>query len=167
LVLDNLMIDPRDSKVLYASGHRFKSPGGFFKSTDGGIDWKEAKELRGESVHSMTQSDKDPNVIVVGTLNGVWISKNSGDDFDRVESPTVPINVDSLAIDPRNTSTLYAGTWWRAYKSTDTGKSWRLIKDGMIDDSDVFAVTIDPRDAGHIIASACSGIYESYNSGEL
>jgi photosystem II stability/assembly factor-like uncharacterized protein len=36
----------------------------------------------------------------------------------------------------------------------------------MIDDSDVFAVNIDPRDATHIIASACSGIYESFNSGE-
>ena len=167
LILDNLMIDSRDSNVIYASGHRFKSPGGFFKSSDGGVNWKEAKELRGESVHSMTQSDKDPNLIVVGTLNGVWISKNSGDDFEKIESPTMPVNIDSLAIDPRNTNTMYAGTWWRAYKSTDSGKNWRLIRDGMIDDSDVFAVTIDPRDANHIIASACSGIYESFNSGEL
>jgi photosystem II stability/assembly factor-like uncharacterized protein len=36
----------------------------------------------------------------------------------------------------------------------------------MIDDSDVFAVTIDPRDASHLVASACSGIYESQNGGE-
>ena len=36
----------------------------------------------------------------------------------------------------------------------------------MIDDSDVFAVTIDPRDANHLVASACSGIYESQNGGE-
>jgi len=167
LVLDNLMIDPRDSKVLYASGHRFKSPGGFFKSTDGGIKWKEAKELRGESIHAMTQSDKDPNVILAGTLNGVWMSKNSGDDWEKISSTTMPVNIDSLAMDPRNTSTMYAGTWWRAYKSTDSGQNWRLIKNGMIDDSDVFAVTVDPRDANHIIASACSGIYESFNGGEL
>jgi photosystem II stability/assembly factor-like uncharacterized protein len=55
---------------------------------------------------------------------------------------------------------------WRAYKTTDAGKSWRLIKDGMIDDSDVFAVTLDPRNPEHIISSACSGIYESQNAGE-
>jgi photosystem II stability/assembly factor-like uncharacterized protein len=78
----------------------------------------------------------------------------------------MPINVGSLAMDPRNTSTLYAGTWWRAYKSTDSGKNWRLIKDGMIDDSDVFAITVNPRNPSHIVASACSGIYESYNAGE-
>ena len=130
------------------------------------MTWKEAKELRGESIHSMTQSEKDPNVLVVGTLNGVWISRNSGDDWEKVQSTTMPVNVDSLAVDPRNANTLYAGTWWRAYKSTDAGKNWRLIKDGMIDDSDVFAVDVDPRNAEHIVASACSGIYESFNAGE-
>lgn len=166
LILDNLMVDVRDSKVIYASGHRYKLPGGFFKSTDGGVNWKEAKELRGESIHSMTQSDKDPNVIIVGTLDGVWLSKNSGDDWGKIESNTMPVNVDSLAIDPKNASTFYAGTWWRAYKSTDSGKNWRLVKDGMIDDSDVFAVTVDPRNSDHIIASACSGIYESFNAGD-
>ncbi|MCV4939935.1 hypothetical protein OFC17_34695, partial [Escherichia coli] len=72
----------------------------------------------------------------------------------------------SLAVDPKDISTIYAGTSWRPYKSTDNGKSWRLIKNGMIDDSDIFAITIDSRDNSHIIASACSGIYESFNAGE-
>ncbi len=105
-------------------------------------------------------------MLYVGTTNGVWMSKNSGDDWEKIESSTMPVNVNSMAIDPRRNSTIYAGTWWRPYKSTDSGKSWRLIKNGMIDDSDVFAVTIDPRNAEHIIASACSGIYESFNGGD-
>ena len=54
LFLDNLIIDSRDSKIIYASGHRGTSPGGFFMSKDGGVSWKEAKELRGESIHAMT-----------------------------------------------------------------------------------------------------------------
>src|SRR5689334_11376530 len=96
LILDQLMIDPRDSNMIYASGHRFKDPGGFFKSTDGGKSWKESKELRTESIHSMTQSDKDPNVILVGCLDGVWISKDSGDSWEKISSTTMPVNVDSL-----------------------------------------------------------------------
>ncbi len=92
----------------------------------------------------MVQSDKDPNIIMVGTTDGVWMSKNSGDDWKKISDTTMP-TVDSLAIDPRNTSTIFAGTWWRAYKSTDSGKNWRLIKNGMIDDSDVFAITIDSK----------------------
>ena len=52
------------------------------------------------------------------------------------------------------------------YKSNDGGQSWRSIKNGIIDDSDIFAIDIDPRDPNHIIASACSGIYESKSGGE-
>ncbi|HQU86848.1 MAG TPA: hypothetical protein PKY59_27185, partial [Pyrinomonadaceae bacterium] len=166
LILDQLLVDSTDSKIIYTSGHRHKAPGGFFKSADGGVTWKESKQLKDESIHSMTQSSVDPKIILVGTTNGVWRSVDSGDNWEKISSSTMPINVDSLAIDPRSTNTIYAGTWWRAYKTTDSGKNWRLIKDGMIDDSDVFAVTIDPRNPDHIIASACSGIYESGNGGE-
>lgn len=167
LILDQLLVDARDSNIIYTSGHRHKEPGGFFKTTDGGLTWKEAKDLKKESIHAMTQSSFDPKMILVGTINGVWISTDAGDNFKKIDSPTMPVNIDSLAIDPRNNTTIYAGTWWRAYKTTDGGKSWRLIKNGMIDDSDVFAIIIDQKNPNHVVASACSGIYESYNGGEL
>lgn len=166
LILDQLFVDPRDSKIIYTSGHRHKKPGGFFRSTDGGATWKESKDLRNESIHAMTQSPKEPDMLFVGTVNGVWVSKNSGEDWEKIKSPTMPVNINSMAIDPLSTDTIYAGTWWRPYKSTDAGKSWRLIKNGMIDDSDVFAIEVNPRNREHVIASACSGIYESFNGGE-
>ena len=167
LVLDQLLIDLRDSKIIYTSGHRHKEPGGFFMTKDGGATWKEAKELRKESIHSMEQSSKNPNLIFAGTTNGLWKSENSGDDWQKIESSTMPdTTIDSLAIDPRDADTIYAGTWWRAYKTTDGGKNWRLIKNGMIDDSDVFAIKIDGKNPDHVIASACSGIYESFDKGE-
>lgn len=166
LILDQLIVDREDPRRIYASGHRHRGAGGFFKSTDGGRTWKESKDLSKESIHAMTQSSLDPNVLLVGTLQGIWISRDKGEKWEKINSPSMPINIDSLAIDPRSLDTIYAGTWWRAYKSTDAGKSWRLIKNGMIDDSDVFAITINPRNNEHIIASACSGIYESYNGGE-
>lgn len=166
LVLDQLFVDSQDSNIIYASGHRHKEAGGFFKSADAGKTWKEAKELKSESIHSMTQSLNNPNILMVGTINGVWESKDKGDSWKKIKSDTMPINIDSMAIDPRDDSTIFAGTWWRAYKSTDSGKTWRLIKDGMIDDSDVFAITVNPRNPDHIVASACSGIYESFNNGE-
>lgn len=166
LVLDQLFVDSIDSQKIYASGHRHKMAGGFFRSTDGGATWKEAKDLQNESIHAMTQSPLDPKVLLAGTINGVWISRDSGEDWKKISSGTMPVNIDSLAMDPRNTGTMYAGTWWRAYKTVDSGKSWRLIKNGMIDDSDVFAITLNSRNPEHVIASACSGIYESVNGGE-
>ncbi|HMQ05130.1 MAG TPA: YCF48-related protein [Pyrinomonadaceae bacterium] len=166
LVLDQLSVDSRDSNIIYASGHRGNLPGGFFKTTDGGRTWKEVKDLRNQAIHAMTQSEFDPNVLLVGTKNGVFISRNSGDDWKRFESDSMPLDINSISIDPRNLSTIIAGTTHRPYKSTDSGKTWRLIKTGMIDDSDIFAITVNPTNRDHVIASACSGIYESFNNGE-
>jgi photosystem II stability/assembly factor-like uncharacterized protein len=165
LVIDDLLVDRRDSNVLYASGHRHKSPGGFFKSVDGGKTWKASRELMREPIHAMAQAESDPDQLFVGTTEGVWRSLDSGESWTKISSESMPINVNSLAVDPKDTKTIYAGTWYRPYKSTDDGKSWRLIKDGMIDDSDVFAITINERNHSHIVASACSGIYQSFNGG--
>lgn len=166
LNLEQILVDSRDSNVIYASGHRGNLPGGFFKTTDGGKTWKESKDLKNEAIHAMTQSAKDPETLFAGTKNGIYLSSNSGDDWRRIESETMPLDINSMAVDPRNTNTIYAGTTWRPYKSTDSGKSWRLIKNGLIDDSDVFAITVNSTDNDHLIASACSGIYESLNGGE-
>jgi photosystem II stability/assembly factor-like uncharacterized protein len=167
LFVDNIIVDPRDSRTLYVATHRHKDAGGFYKSTDGGRTWRESPELKNEALHSLTQSSADPNVLVTGTNTGVFRSSDSGDTWTRLETANVAglHNVESLAIDPRNSNVIYAGTWYLPYKSTDAGKSWSSIKDGMIDDSDIFAIDIDPRNPEHIIASACSGIYDSRNSG--
>ncbi|HEX8142645.1 MAG TPA: YCF48-related protein [Pyrinomonadaceae bacterium] len=164
LVLDHIIVDPRDSKTIYVAGHRHKDPGGFFKTTDGGVTWRESTQLKGEALHSMTQSSANPDVLVVGTNRTVFRSTDSGESWTPV-SPFGTTAIESLAIDPRNTNTIYAGTWYLPYKSTDGGQTWNIIKTGMIDDSDVFSIDIDPRNPDHVIASACSGIYDTRNGG--
>ncbi|HEY0407708.1 MAG TPA: YCF48-related protein [Pyrinomonadaceae bacterium] len=169
LFMDHIIVDPRDSRTIYVATHRHKEAGGFFKSTDGGATWREAVELKEEALHSMTQSSKNPDMMLVGTNRGLWISMDSGDTWTQMNTSSQPglINVESLAIDPRNTDVIYAGTWYLPYKTTDGGRTWKNIKNGIIDDSDIFAVDIDPRNPDHVIASACSGIYETRNAGEV
>ncbi len=168
LFVDHIIVDPRDPKTLYVAAHRHKEPGGFFKSTDGGHKWRESPELKNEALHSLTQSKANPDVLITGTFNGVFRSDNSGDSWTQLPTSSTPglVHVESLAIDPRTANTIYAGTWYLPYKSTDGGQSWRSIKNGIIDDSDIFAIDIDPRDPNHVIASACSGIYETQNGGD-
>jgi photosystem II stability/assembly factor-like uncharacterized protein len=168
LIVDNIWIDSRDSKTLYVAAHRHKEPGGFYKSTDGGVNWRQAKDLNDEAVYAITQSASNPDIFAVGTYHGVFVSQDSGNSWEKLPNENVPglTNVESLAIDPKNPDIIYAGTWYLPYKTTDGGKTWRVIKQGMIDDSDVFAIDIDPRNPRHIFASACSGIYESNNAGE-
>ena len=168
LFVDHIIVDPRNSKVIYVATHRHKDAGGFFKSSDGGLTWRESPELRNEALHSLTQSDRDPNVLITGTFNGIFRSIDSGETWTPLSTANTPglVHVESLAIDPHDTDIIYAGTWYLPYKTTDGGKTWRIIKNGIIDDSDIFAINLDPRDSHHIIASACSGIYETRDAGE-
>jgi len=168
LFVDHIIVDPRDPKTLYVAAHRHKESGGFFKSTDGGRKWRESSELKNEALHSLIQSESNPNVLITGTFNGMFRSDDSGESWTQLPTQTTPglVHVESLAIDPRTTNTIYAGTWYLPYKSTDGGKSWKSIKAGIIDDSDIFAIDIDPRDPNHVIMSACSGIYETRNAGD-
>jgi photosystem II stability/assembly factor-like uncharacterized protein len=168
LFVDHIIVDPRDSKVLYVGAHRHNLPGGFFKSTDGGNTWKESEQLKNEAVHSLAQSEANPNTLIAGTFNSIFRSDDAGDTWKQLPTSNVSglLHVESLAIDPRTANTIYAGTWYLPYKSTDGGQTWASIKNGIIDDSDIFAIDIDPRDPNHIIASACSGIYETKTAGD-
>ncbi|HEY8227304.1 MAG TPA: YCF48-related protein [Pyrinomonadaceae bacterium] len=168
LFVDQIIVDPRDSRVLYVGAHRHNEPGGFFKSTDGGQTWREQPQLKNEALHSLAQSDSNPDVLIAGTFNGIFRSDDAGQTWRALPTRDVEglEHVESLAIDPRSTDIIYAGTFHLPYKSTDGGQTWRSIKNGIIDDSDIFAIDIDPHDPNHIIASACSGIYESKTAGE-
>jgi len=167
VLVDQLIVDPRDSKTLYAAAHRHKEAGGFFKSADGGRTWRESEELKGDAIHSLTQSSKNPDLLLAGTNRGIWRSSNAGERWEQLSTSATPglINVESLAFDPRSADTIYAGTWYLPYKSTDGGETWNITKTGIIDDSDIFAIEIDNSNPDHVIMSACSGIYETRNAG--
>ena len=168
LFVDHIIVDPRNPRVLYVGAHRHNEPGGFFKSTDGGYSWSEHPQLRNEALHSLAQSDSNPDTLIAGTFNGIFRSDNAGETWEELPTKSVEglVHVESLAIDPRTDDIIYAGTFHLPYKTTDGGRTWKSIKNGIIDDSDIFAIDIDPRDPNHIIASACSGIYETKNAGD-
>src|SRR5215216_259808 len=169
LFVDNIIVDERNPKVIYVGAHRHNQPGGFFKSTDGGVTWRENAQLKNEALHSLAQSESDPDTLIAGTFNGIFRSDDAGETWTQMSTASAPglINVESLAVDPRNPDVIYAGTFYLPYKSVDGGQTWKSIKNGNIDDSDIFAIDIDPHDPNHIIASACSGIYETKNAGDL
>lgn len=168
MFVDHIIVDPRNSRTLYVGAHRHNEPGGFFKSTDGGVTWRESSKLKNEAIHSLAQSESNPNTLIAGTFETIYRSDDAGESWKMLPTQGVDglLHVESLAIDPRTPSTIYAGTFHLPYKTTDGGQTWRSIRNGIIDDSDIFAINIDPRDPNHIIASACSGIYESKTAGE-
>lgn len=166
-VITAIVVDPRDGNVLFASSWTRDSAagGGVFRSADGGHTWSGAG-LAGQSVRALAMALSDPNVLVAGTLDGVYRSLDAGKSWERIspEHHEELRNLDSLAIDPRDPQTIYAGTFHLPWKTSDGGRTWQPIHEGMIDDSDVMSLLIDGADPKRIYASACSGIYRSDDS---
>ncbi|HET9741819.1 MAG TPA: transcriptional regulator [Terriglobales bacterium] len=169
-VVDHIVFDPAHPGTMYVAAWTLEQTGGeVFKSTDGGHTWESLKPMDGKSVRALAIAPSDPNTLVAGALDGVYRTRNAGQTWQRIspESSSEIKNVESIAIDPMNAETVYAGTWHLPWKTEDGGKTWHNIKNGVIDDSDVFSIIIDPQQPQVVYASACSGIYKSESAGEL
>lgn len=167
-VVDHIVVDPRDSAHIYAAVWSLEShrAGELFASFDSGKNWKVTPAMRGKSVRAVCLAPSDPEVIVIGALDGVFRSKDGGRQWQKISRPPYVIrNVESIAIDPDNAEVIYAGTWHLAWKTTDGGMTWHRVREGVIDDSDVFSILLDHSDSRIVFASACSGIYKSSDAG--
>jgi len=170
LILDHIVVDEASPTTIFVAGWRLDHPdGGLWKSRDGGRSWSSVKGLNGQSIRSFAQAPSDPAILFAGTLEGVFRSRNAGVSWTLISPPgSHEIHeVESLAIDPTDPDVIYAGTWHLPWKTTDGGENWHNIKQGVIDDSDVFSIIIDPATPNIVFASACSGIYKSENAAEL
>ena len=168
LVLDHILIDRSNPKHLLVGAWGLGHPdGGVFSSRDGGHSWTSSADLEGQSVLALAAAPSDPRIYVAGTLKGVYRSQDSGLHWTLIspEGSSEIHEVESVAIDPVEPQVIYAGTWHLPWKTTDGGKTWSNIKDGLIDDSDVFSIIVDPKTPSVVYASACSGIYKSEDAG--
>ena len=160
--LDEIVVDPRG--VVYVGYWEVHgSGGGVAKSTDGGQTFVVLKGIQGESVRALALSPSNPKVIAAGTLTGVFLSRDRGQNWSRItpKGHADLRNIESLAIDPDDPKIIYAGTWHLTWKTYDGGDAWEPVHSGMIDDSDVMTLTIDRRNPQTIYATACSGVYRS------
>jgi photosystem II stability/assembly factor-like uncharacterized protein len=170
-VLDNIAVDSTDANILYVAAWSVENNegGDLFRSKDGGKTWFTLNGVHGKSLRALALAPSNPKVIVVGALDGVYLSSDQGETWYRI-TPTSNSelrNFESVAIDPHDPNTIYAGTWHLPWKTSDGGANWKSIKKGLIDDSDVFSIIIDSANPSIVFLSACSGIYKSEDGGEL
>ena len=168
LVLDSISVDSQNPNHIVVGAWVIDRPdGGIFISWDAGATWTNQPEMRGQSIRALGESVSDPKILVAGTLQGVYRSTDGGQRWKRISpADNAEIhNVESIAIDPKDPNIIYAGTWHLPWKSVDGGDHWNSIKQGIIEDSDVFSIIVDPITPSTVFASACSGIYKSENAG--
>ncbi|HTZ46016.1 MAG TPA: hypothetical protein VMH20_00385 [Verrucomicrobiae bacterium] len=166
-IITHIIVDPRDSNRLYASTWTlYSGGGGVYRSDDAGRTWN-IIGLAHETVRALTQSPTDPKLLLAGSLTGVYRSTDEGASWTRITPEHHPdLNrFDSLAFDPKDNNVIYAGTYHLPWKTTDGGKNWFPVVKGMIDDSDVMNIIVDPANSDNVHAVACSGIYHSLDAG--
>jgi len=167
-IVTHIIVDPRDANRMYASTWTLISGGGgVYRSDDAGHTWN-IIGLAHETVRALAQSPTDPKLLLAGSLTGVYRSADEGASWERI----TPANhddlrrFDSVAFDPKDNNIIYAGTYHLPWKTINGGKDWFPVVKGMIDDSDVMSIIVDPAASDNVHATACSGIYHSTNGGQ-
>ena len=152
--IQNIVIDPRNSKVVYVTAiGPLWSPGGdrgLYKTTDGGATWRAVLTIGPDTgVTDLVMDPKKPDVLyaaayqrrrAVGQLIGggpesaLYKSTNGGQSWTKLTRglPTVEIGRIGLGINWRNTNTVYAlVTAQRGqggfFRSDDAGATWTRI----------------------------------------
>ncbi|MBV8844401.1 MAG: hypothetical protein JO307_16460 [Bryobacterales bacterium] len=138
---------------------------GIYRTSDSGATWKHLAGIKSVWAIAMW---RDSRLMGAGTVDGVYLSRDAGENWERAGSPDKPgpKPVVSLAFDQVDPKIIYAGTPHLPWKTTDNGASWDFIPQGMFDDSDVFSILIDGRRRQTLFASVCGGMYRSLDSGE-
>jgi photosystem II stability/assembly factor-like uncharacterized protein len=163
-VIDTLVQHPGEQNHIYAGAWDLHSDGGgLFESKDAGDTWTHISLPHPFSaVRGFALCKSSPANMIVGTLNGAYVSTDGGRTWKQVGGHDLE-RAESVAIDPIDPRYLVVGTWRLSYRSVDFGKTWHCIDKGMPLDSDVFSIAIDAHNPETIYSSACSGAYLSTN----
>ncbi len=127
--ISKILIDPKDSRKMYVITARK----GVFRSFDSGVNWdnfgpalKEAKSSIGNNIRDMIILNTEPTEIYLAGINGIVKSSNDGDSFEKIEliTPDKKSQINSVAVNEKDTNEIYYVTNTTFYKSADGGLSW-------------------------------------------
>jgi photosystem II stability/assembly factor-like uncharacterized protein len=152
--IQNVVIDPRNSRVVYVSaiGPLWSSGGdrGVYKTTDGGATWKAVLTISPDTgVTDIVIDPKKPDVLYAAALqrrravgqligggpeSGIYKTTNAGGTWTRLTKglPTVEMGRVGMALNPKNPNTIYALVTAQKdqggfFRSDDAGASWTRI----------------------------------------
>ena len=61
---------------------------------------------------------------------------------------------------------MYVGTWRQGWRTDDAGATWKLINAGMVLDTDMFSITMNPENPDDMWVATCGWVYNSKNAGD-
>jgi len=142
-----MLINPQNPNIMYAAG----VTGGVWKTTNAGQNWTPVSDLIGVlTVSSMAMDPTNPEVIYVGTGEGVYgyeydgdlsngdfrgagifKTTNGGGSWTRLPGTTSFdfYFVNDVVVSPNDSNRLYAATQTGVMRSLDGGTSWTRVHD--------------------------------------
>ena len=184
LVLHTIEVDPRDGNHLYVG----VSTGGVFESEDGGETWEPRNngieadfpmEFEGiaNCAHHFELDRKDPDVLFQQSHQGMYLSRDRGATWKRVESglpssfgfPAVahPHRAGTYYIAPLNGDSVgrfMPDAAAAVYRTDDYGASWRSLRNGLPQEGAYFGIL---RQAMTADALTPAGLYAGTSTGHL
>ncbi len=176
---NNLVMDPRNPKVLYAAFHQrqrkvFTYIGGgpesaVYKTTDGGVTWNKLDGLPGGDVGriGIGVSPVDPDyvyaVVEAGEKKGgIYRSTDRGASWDKMSDTYTSGNYyQELTCDPKNPDRIFiTDTYYKV--SDDGGKTVRNLGE-LNKHIDNHCIWIDPNNTDHLLVGCDGGVYETWD----
>lgn len=132
---------------------------GIYKSTDGGKSFTHMGLINSNTISRIVVHPKNPDIVYVGVSGNEWTTNPDRGFYmttDGGKTWTATLQIDDMtgvidvAMDPTDPSIIYASTWQRVrkkwndprtepgykgcsiYKSTDGGKTWKEISNGLM-----------------------------------
>ena len=170
---------------------------GVYKSTDAGRTWTHLGLRNSQGIPALAVDPHNPNRVFAAALGhpyganeerGIYLSIDGGQNWQRVLSKDANVGGSDVQIDPSNPEIVYASLWevrlgpWEdgnqysgtgggVFKSTDGGKTWRALSNGLPKGIIQVDVAIAASQPSRLYASVATnepsvGIYRSDDAGE-
>ena len=190
-----LLFSPHDPDLLYAGGNVLfasRDQGQSWKAISPDLTRNDKSKLGSSggpitkdntsveyycTIFTVAESPLKKGVIWTGSDDGlVHVTQDGGAHWQNVTPKGMPewMQINSIEASPNDAGTAYfAGTMYKwddnhpyLYKTTDYGKSWKQINEGIPANTYTRVVREDPNQPGLLFAGTETGIYVSFTGGE-
>ncbi|MFQ5860605.1 MAG: family 16 glycoside hydrolase [Dehalococcoidia bacterium] len=182
--LHGLAVDPVNPDVAYVGSvggvGEYSAPyATIYKTTDGGASWTEINNgfpMAATSVYVIAIDPTSTDTVYVATYReglshtrgsgiGIYKSTDGGESWTPINQGLTTSNVATLALDPFDPQTLYAGTDRGLFVTTNGGEEWMLV--GEAPAILINAIVPDPTAPGTwYITTEWAGVFRTTDGGE-
>lgn len=170
---------------------------GVYKSIDGGSTWKKVGLEKTQHISRIIIHPENPDIVYVaaqGALHapnedrGIFKTTNGGETWEKILYVDAKTGASELSMDMNFPEILYAAMWehqrlpWKVisggpgsdmYKSTDAGKTWKKINQGLPKEKGKMAIAVSRANSSKVYALIESdsdrdlgGLFVSNDAGE-